>query len=161
MNNIENLTANEDLAQKLAQVREIQAATVLALRGAASPRTGVALMGATLTCSVVSAGSFAFGLVDKLGTTPFMVALVGAVFSYALIQWVSSAPKSWTDKIDRVLTEYEPLDRFAYHQLQQCTRKAGDLDFRCVIEWLGLEREAINAAMGIKPQKLSFLERKL
>lgn len=117
-------------------------------------------MNAALCFLVTAFGAHTIGLVNMLGTTPFIVGLIGSAICYALIQWFSSLPRSWTERIGNLLSSYEPVDIDAYRQLQDQT-VTFDLETHYLEEWIRKERKAIDDAIGSSHKQLKFLSKKL
>ena len=80
----------------------------------------------------------------------------------ALFMACSGKPLTYDDELDRLLAEYDPLDKSAYRSLQSVTVEASgfipiDLALR---PWIERERAAIDASCGIvRPARMSFVDK--
>ncbi len=69
-----------------------------------------------------------------------------AAVVFAVVYYRSRAFRSWEEKLDQCLAEYDPLDKEAYRDLQANTRETGRFSAHCVIEWLDREHLALAGA---------------
>ncbi len=74
----------------------------------------------------------------------FMAILIGGFVSFSFYH-LTNYPKTWVEVVDNLLTEYKPIDKEAYNQLQLKTQNNRFLDFNDVFEWIGKERNAIKS----------------
>jgi hypothetical protein len=83
----------------------------------------------------------------------------GAVLTFFLVRRFSAAPLTYTDKLDGLLAEYEPLSKEAYRDLQDETVRFGGLDTDLVVRWVMRERDAIQRAAGWVPRERQFINK--
>lgn len=110
---------------------------------------------------------------DKLGFTldERLAVYLNSVFLAALLGFCvciyfahfSSTPSTWSEKIDRLLAEHEPIDRVAYRNLQQTVHDCQYLSDDALSEWIYSEKRAIRLLRGEGdvPRKNTFLNRKV
>lgn len=94
------------------------------------------------------------------GWSIFPCAIVASIFVFYLTEKFSSRPLTWTESIDRLLADYDPIDKDAYRSLQKDAGEDGYIDRCRVSGWLGAERKALRIARSsVLPVTSEFLRR--
>lgn len=94
------------------------------------------------------------------GWSIFPCSLVVSVSVFYLTKKFSSRPLTWTESIDRLLADYDPIDKDAYRSLQKNAGEDGYIDRCRVSDWLVAERKALRIAhSGVAPVTSEFLRR--
>jgi hypothetical protein len=163
MDNIENMAGDKIWKQKRDQLSKIHRATLAQKRGALSPVFAASLVWTVLTGLVFLGIVHAFDLGAKWesGPNPFVVGGIIGLLLSVLADWRKPESRSWIERIDSLLSSYKPIDKHAYRELQQRTRTANYLEPDCVLEWISLEKKAIDEATGNTPKQFEFLSKKL
>lgn len=78
----------------------------------------------------------------------------------SLIGYFSTTYNDWTDVLFDLLAEYEPINVDAYKLLQTKVKTDG-LRFRCVEEWIELEKEFLHWDLDQSSRRSRFIERQL
>jgi hypothetical protein len=87
----------------------------------------------------------------------WLICVIAGVTSYRF----SRLPKTYTDMLDELLTDYDPCSVPAYKALQANVVASGGIYSEPVREWLDNERYAISQAASIKPISNRFTNRKI
>ena len=94
------------------------------------------------------------------GWSVFPCSLVISVSVFYLTEKFSSRPLTWTESIDRLLADYDPIDKDSYRRLQKDAGEDGYIDRWRVSDWLVAERKALRIARhGVSPVSSEFLRR--
>ena len=88
--------------------------------------------------------------------------LLGGIAIFCWVCWRSTYPSRWFDLIDMKLTEYDPVNKEAYRNLQRDTGKDGHFEEWRVREWVMQERHALQIARGdLSPARDDFLRKQI
>ncbi|EEH6870583.1 hypothetical protein G0R39_004491 [Salmonella enterica] len=68
-----------------------------------------------------------------------LIGLMAFFFVYCYIP----LPKSWAERLDDELTDYDPVDVNAYAELHETTQQIGGLQLEAVLHWMEKEQAAI------------------
>jgi hypothetical protein len=161
MDNIESMTGNVNWKKRRKQLSKIEYAALAQRSGDLGPDFGVSVIFASIVCLSGLGVIYAFDLGGEWGQSNALVVgvVIGTVFS--LIRNARDPEsRSWIGRIDGLLSSYDPIYKPAYHELQQRTRKVGYLEPDYVLEWVSLEKRAVDDAAGDK-EPLTFLSKKL
>ena len=120
---------------------------------------------------------------DRAATLALLSGVLTAVifYFYAPVIWLSSVlivltvmtvvntlfmacsgkQLTYDGELDRLLAEYDPLDKSAYRSLQRATIEAGFIQIDLALRpWIERERAAIDASCGIvRPVRKSFVDK--
>lgn len=82
----------------------------------------------------------------------------------AIAYWMnnfSHLPKTWTEKIDAELNQYDPIDKDAYRHLQDEIKGQNRPLFDCFEAWLEKERSAVLESQPRPVPSLKFLQKQV
>jgi hypothetical protein len=102
-----------------------------------------------------------YGEAEISGTVGLVAAWLICVIAGMTSYRFSSLPKTYTDMLDELLTDYNPCSVSAYKALQANVVASGGIYSEPVREWLDNERYAISQAARIKPVSNRFTNRKI
>lgn len=90
----------------------------------------------------------------------FPCSLVVSFSVFYLTEKFSSRPLTWTESIDRLLADYDPIDKDSYRRLQNDSDADGYIDRCRVSDWLVAERKVLRVARsGVAPVMSEFLRK--
>ena len=123
----------KDLEVKLSQLESIQSAADSVNKGHLSPYIMV-LLTVAVAAVFLSAHFNSWGMSAIICLPVFIIGVVCGKFS-----------KSWSEKLDIRLTEYEAVDFLAYAKLQALTKDRGSFEIHSVLRWIDHEEMVIRA----------------
>ncbi len=167
------LTTRDIWNRKWKELKAVESAVIQRHHSRGGPRTGRAVLISMAVFVFVFFAPALFGVlgIDLLprwepgrtwnpGAAWVTFAVLTLPVSYHLVLRFSSLSRYWTEEIDKLLAQYDPIDGNAYHYLQKKTRELGYIDGYEIRIWLGLERSAIEVAAGWHdPSEYGFLSK--
>lgn len=106
----------------------------------------------------------------RVGVSTLYATRAGAaalvLFLVSIVGWIlknndeSKAGLSKEEELDRLLLEYQPVDKEAYLRLQQAVKQEKELLEQTLADWIRAERGAINEHLS-PHKKWSFVDRVL
>lgn len=142
--------------ENIKKIKEIRLAILEAQRSNLSPRGRKLLQSAVIImCGVV--------IIYKFKSVSLVLPTLGVIIILAVLlllatKW-SIIPKTHTERLDRLLTNYDPIDREAFIALQEKAKSTG-LSEELMKIWIEQEEMAI-ATKENKANQLEFTKRKL
>jgi hypothetical protein len=142
--------------ENIKKINEIRVAILEAQRSNLSPRGRKLLQSAfIIMCGIV--------IIYKFKSVSLVLPTLGVIIILAVLlllatKW-STIPKTHTERIDKLLTNYAPIDREAFIALQEKAKSTG-LNEEILEIWIEQEKMAI-ATKENKINQLEFTKRKL
>ncbi|MGC6373673.1 hypothetical protein [Pseudomonas sp. S2.OTC.A_B10] len=148
-----------ELKARLKQLARIENTLRCLRQRALGPRRGFAMCaGAAAGCAIFAIA----GELDVSGQVRFGGAVIAALLTAVIAYKQSKLPRTYVDRLDSQLAEYEPVASVAFAELQQHVRENRVYHVDRVNEWLDFERVAVSRAMPPQEQnKSEFLDRRL
>jgi len=146
------LKASESRSAQLGKIRRL-----LDSAGRGTLKRSRYVLGAVLGV-VLYAGLGFVGLHGLYWFLP-MVA-VGLAIPYWMNNF-SHLPKTWTEKIDAELNQYDPIEKDAYRHLQNEIKSQNRPLYDCFEAWLNKERSAVLESQPRPVPSLKFLQKQV
>lgn len=142
-----------DLASKRRQLAKMRTTADCMRRRILPPRLSAALV--TAGIAAVATGVF-------MGLGKEWAILIG-VIAFFFVYCYMPLSKSWAERLDDELTDYDPVDVKAYAELHETTQKIGGLKLDAVLYWMDKERAAIDDMTPVRPDGTArnFLDKKI
>lgn len=155
---------DDQLRARLIHLRKVRFALEAAKSGMMTPhRThvlGKAVLAGVPVGAVAMVVDHRFAL-SLPGVLPLGLAVVVGVAYGLYVNTDTTRARTHTQVVDRLLEEYDPLDKDAYRALQSDVRACG-LERDIVEMWLGKEVQAVRTALGWHTgSELCFLKKRI
>ncbi len=155
------------MSQRIDKFLKITKALKHLQRGDAGPRAIAALIFSVIVCFVINFGGLIFFEVfaertDKIIFGLLTASLISCALTYVFILEFNSSPKTWIDAIDSHLSDYDPINKSLFLQLQKSIKSDG-WNYSVIKDWADMELEEIarDSTRVNNPGHSRFLERDL
>ncbi|MFZ5525848.1 MAG: hypothetical protein ACOZE7_04260 [Pseudomonadota bacterium] len=148
----------ESLREKNGLLFAIELVLYCSAKGYPAPRSTAALVIGMAAGFAVAWGGFYMALLDGVGASLLVGVLLGLICGMVVYRY-SSLYRSHVDHLDDLLSQYDPLVKQAYIDLQEKISRDG-FDLKSIDNWLQQERGAVTRALrALSPSK--FLSKKV
>lgn len=148
----------DSLREKNGLLFSIEVVLYSCAKGYPAPRSAAALFFGVGAGFAVAWGVAYMALLDGVGTSLLVGGLLGLICGVVVYRY-SSFHRSHIDHLDDLLSQYDPLVKQAYIDLQEKVSRDG-FALESIDKWLQQERSAVTKALGTVSQS-KFLSKKV